>query len=376
MKSIQMVDLHGQYQNIQNEVQQAINQVIADSAFIKGNYVARFEKQLADYLQAKHVVGCGNGTDALQIALMALDLQPGDEVIVPSFTFIATAEVIALLGLKPVFVDVCPDSFNILPAAIEQAIGPKTKAVMPVHLYGQPADMGEILQIAQRHGLYVIEDAAQATGASYTFADGTTKKAGTMGHIGCTSFFPSKNLGAFGDGGALFTDDDALAKKIRMIANHGSRQKYYHEVVGVNSRLDGLQAAILDVKLKYLDAYNEKRRVAAARYNELFADIASVSIPVQRVYGKHIFHQYTLQVPTQERDRLKKYLKEIGIPSMVYYPVPMHRQRAFAHLHDGRDACKTSEQLAQTVLSLPMHTELTAEQQEYIAGEVRGFFRA
>lgn len=373
MKPIQMVDLYGQYLRIKSEIDAAMQQVIKSTAFIKGPFVRDFEQHYAEYLQVNQVVTAGNCTDALQMALMAIEPNRGDEVIVPSFTFISSAEVIALLGLKPVFADVDEATFNIRPEEISKAITPRTKAVIPVHLYGQGADMESIVQIARDNGLYIIEDAAQAAGARYTFSNGSTQRVGTIGDVGCTSFFPSKNLGTYGDGGAAFSNNETLADTIRVIANHGSHQKYYHKKVGVNSRLDGLHAAILDVKLQYLEAYNQARQKAAARYDALLADVPGITLPVRSKASEHLFHQYTIQVHNGGRDALKAYLKEQGIPTIVYYPVPMHQQEAFRQFA-GKDACPVSERLSKSVLSLPMHTELTEEQQTYIAEEVRRFF--
>lgn len=373
MTTIRMVDLHTQYTKIKTEIDAAIQQVIDSTAFIKGSAVKEFEQHLAEYHEAGHAISCGNGTDALQIAMMALDLQPGDEVITTPFTFVATVEVIALLGLKPVFVDVEADSFNLNVNQIEAAITPRTKAIVPVHLYGQCANMEPLLRIAQKHHLPVIEDTAQAIGSEYIFADGTRKKAGTLGTIGCTSFFPSKNLGAFGDGGALFTDSEELAKRIRAIANHGSLRKYYHDMVGINSRLDSLQAAILNVKLNYLDEYKQARQQAAAAYDKALGEIGGIEIPQRLSYSTHVFHQYTLKMEETQRDDLQQFLKDKGIPSMVYYPVPMHLQGAHNQEYKEGDF-PVAEKLCKTVLSLPMHTELTAGQINRITSEVAAFF--
>ena len=373
MEEINMVDLKGQYERIKTGVDNAVQSVIDSAAFIRGPEVKKFEEELASYLGVKHVIGCANGTDALQVALMALDLQPGDEVICTDFTFIASAEVIALLGLKPVFTDPEPDTFNISPAAIEKAIGPRTKAIMPVHLFGQPADMEAILDIAHRHKLFVIEDAAQATGADYVFPDGTRKKAGTMGDVGCTSFFPSKNLGCYGDGGAIFTGNDRLASLMRSITNHGSSKKYYHDHTGVNSRLDSIQAAILRVKLPFLDEYNKARRNAASFYDSRLSSTPGLTIPLRSDKSSHIFHQYTIKTEPALRDELKKYLAEKNIPSMVYYPVPMHRQKAYSHLVPADSNFPLTEKLCSSVLSLPMHTELTIKQLQYISDAVCSF---
>jgi dTDP-4-amino-4,6-dideoxygalactose transaminase len=372
MEKIQMVDLLGQYKKIKQEADAEMQKVIEQTAFINGPQVKAFAGDLADYLQVKHVIPCGNGTDALQIALMALGLKPGDEVITPDFTFIATVEVVKLLGLKPVLVDVDPVLFTLDVEQLKLAITPKTKAIVPVHLYGQCANMDAIMAVAKEKNLYVVEDVAQAMGADYFHANGTHSKAGTIGDIGCTSFFPSKNLGAFGDGGALFTQNDEVAEKVRMIVNHGSKVKYYHQVTGVNSRLDTLQAALLKVKLKYLDAYNQARQEAAARYDKLLGDVEGLQTPSRTAYSTHIFHQYTLLLDEGiDRDALKSYLAEKGVPSMVYYPVPMHKQEAFLEDVAGAAEFPVSEKLVQRVLSLPMHTELTEEQQIYIAKHVK-----
>ncbi|HKL67597.1 MAG TPA: DegT/DnrJ/EryC1/StrS family aminotransferase [Bacteroidales bacterium] len=373
MKELRMVDLKGQYDRIKSEIDSAIQSVLDSSAFIKGPEVEKFEEELASYLGVKHVISCANGTDALQLALMALDLEPGDEVITSDFTFIATAEVIALLGLKPVFVDPETDTFNISASEIEKAITPKTRVIMPVHLFGQSADMEEILKIARKHKLYIIEDAAQATGAEYLFPDGTGKKAGTIGDIGCTSFFPSKNLSCYGDGGAVFTDNDEHAKKIRSIANHGSTKKYYHDDIGINSRLDAIQAAVLRVKLKYLDEYNITRRKAASFYDRQLSVTDKLIPPYRSHKSTHIFHQYTIMLNPEIRDLVKEYLATKNIPSMVYYPVPMHKQKAYAHLGIKDSDCPLTTSLCTSVLSLPMHTELVIEQLQYITDNICTF---
>ena len=370
MKKIQMVDLQSQYQKIKVEVDRGIQEVIDSAAFIKGAAVSRFEQNLASYTGAKHVIPVGNGTDALQIALMALGLKPGDEVITPTFTFIATAEVVALLGLKPVLVDVDWDTMNISLEAVRRAITDKTKAIVPVHLFGQCADMEGLLELAKEKGLYIVEDACQAIGSKYQFSDGVTKQAGTMGDIGCTSFFPSKNLGCYGDGGAIFTNDDALAGKMRAIANHGMVVRYYHEMVGVNSRLDSIQAAILDVKLQYLDEYIAARQKAAAYYDRAFAGKDWLLTPVCSNRSTHVYHQYTLRLKGVDRDALRGALAEKGIPAMVYYPVPLHLQEAYKDARYGEGAFPVAERLAECVLSLPMHTELDEEQLEYITRSV------
>ncbi|MDY4043033.1 MAG: DegT/DnrJ/EryC1/StrS family aminotransferase [Marinifilaceae bacterium] len=370
---IEMVDLRGQYLHIQSEINEAMQEVLASAAFINGSQVKEFSRNLALYNGIKHVVTCGNGTDALQIAFMALGLKPGDEVIVPVHTYVATAEVIALLRLVPVFVDCDEDHFTIDVNQIEDKITSRTRAIAPVHLYGQCADMEPLLEIARRNHLFVVEDTAQAIGATYAFSDGTRRRAGCMGTIGATSFFPSKNLGCYGDGGALFVDDDALAERVRMIANHGQRVKYHHDVIGCNSRLDTLQAAILNVKLKYLDRYTEARQQAAARYDELLKDVAGIILPKRTENSTHVFHQYTIRVLNHRRDALKAYLAEQGIPSMIYYPVPLHLQKAYIQEGKGIGTFPVAERLSEEVLSLPMHTELTLEMQEFIAERIRCF---
>ena len=371
-QKIQMVDLHGQYMKIKAEIDAAVAEVIDSSAFINGPAVGRFASALAQYTGAAHVIPCGNGTDALQIALMALGLKPGDEVIVPAFTYVASAEVIALLGLRPILVDVDRETFNTDIRFIERVLTPRTRAVIPVHLFGQSCDMAPILDFAAAHGLYVVEDNAQSLGAVYTFPDGRCRHTGTLGHIGCTSFFPSKNLGCYGDGGALFTDDPALAERIRMTANHGQKVKYHHDIVGCNSRLDTLQAAVLEVKLRHLDEYCSARREAAARYRSLLGGVDALELPAEAPFSSHVYHQYTLKIRGGLRDALKDFLASRGIPSMVYYPLPLHRQKAYAG--DGR-GLKFAEELADSVLSLPMHTELDGQVQEMIAETVREFFK-
>lgn len=372
--NIQMVDLKGQYRKIKSQVDAAIQEVIDTTAFINGPQVKKFSDDLAHYLDAKQVIPCANGTDALQIALMALDLKPGDEVIVPCFTYVATAEVIALLKLKPVMVDVDPQTFNITAEIIENAITPKTRAVVPVHLFGQCADMEPIMKIAKKHNIFVIEDTAQAIGADYTFSDGSMKKAGTIGDIGCTSFFPSKNLGCYGDGGALYTNDTYLGSTIKKIANHGQAKKYHHELVGVNSRLDTIQAAILGIKLQHLDEYAEARRSVAAAYDTGFEDLHWLQTPVRQSNSTHVFHQYTLKVSKEvRREALKSYLIEKGIPSMVYYPVALHLQQAFRTNELGEGDFPISEELCECVLSLPIHTEMTSEELDHIISTVRAF---
>ncbi|MCQ2263980.1 MAG: DegT/DnrJ/EryC1/StrS family aminotransferase [Bacteroidales bacterium] len=368
-----MVDLHGQYLKIKDEVDAAMAAVIADSAFINGRAVTDFQQSLAQYLGCRHVVTCGNGTDALQIALLALNLQPGDEVITTPFTFVATAEAAAILGLKPVFVDVDPHTYNINVSQIEAAVTPRTRAILPVHLFGQCADMEPLLVIARRHHLFVIEDACQAIGAEYTFSDGRKCKAGTMGDIGCTSFFPSKNLGCFGDGGALFTQDDNLALCIRSIANHGSVEKYHHERLGMNSRLDTLQAAVLQVKLSHLDEYTVARQQAAMTYNRFLSDDERWQVPALSPNSTHVFHQYTLRLADGRlRADLQSRLKSAGIASAIYYPVPLHLQAAYANLDYRRGDLPAAEQLADTVLSLPMHTELSETQIAEICLSLKG----
>jgi len=372
--TIQMVDLVGQYNHIKAAVDGSIQEVLSSAHFIKGPKVIQFEKNLSYYLGVKEVISCANGTDALQIALMALDLEPGDEIIVPSFTYVATAEVIALLNLTPVMVDVDPDTFNLTRELIKPAITSRTKVIVPVHLFGQSSDMEEIMALAEKHNLYVIEDNAQTIGAEYTFLDGTIKKTGTIGHIGCTSFFPSKNLGCYGDGGAIFTNDEGLSKKIRMIANHGQEKKYHHAVIGVNSRLDAIQAAILSVKLDILDNYSKARQQVATFYDAAFADIAAIQIPVRQQNSTHVFHQYTLQIKDGQRDLLQAYLKSKGIPSMVYYPIPLYRQQAFKKYIEEVGSLATTEDLCKSVLSLPIHTEMTEDVLVYISSTVRSFF--
>lgn len=363
-----MVDTISQYKHIQQEVDEAVLEVVRSGQYINGPAVKQFTADMQTYLDVPHVIPCANGTDALQIALMALGLQPGDEVITPSFTYIATVEVMALLQLKPVFVEVDPHTFNIDPAYIEAAITPKTKAIVPVHLYGQAADMATVMEIARKHNLFVVEDAAQAIGGKYTFPDGRTMRLGTIGDIGCTSFYPSKNLGAFGDGGAIFTRNAALAKKLLMICNHGSTTRYYHDSIGVNSRLDTIQAAILCIKLKHLDAYNDARRTAANRYDQLLADVEGVKTPVRSGFADHVFHQYTLKIEAgrEARDELQRGLRENGIPSMIYYPVACHLQKAYLQYGYQEGDLPLSEKLTEQVISLPMHSELPLDQQQYI----------
>lgn len=371
-QKIHMVDLHGQYLKIKPEIDQAIQHVLDSTAFIQGPQVHQFADALKYYVGAGFCIPCANGTDALQIAMMALDLKSGDEVILPVHTYVATAEVIALLGLTPVFIDVDAGTFNIDVAQLESKITSKTKAIVPVHLYGQCAYMEKILGIAQKHKLFVIEDVAQALGAVYTFSDGRKMRAGTMGTIGTTSFFPSKNLGCYGDGGAVFCNDSALAEKIKMMANHGQRIKYHHDVIGVNSRLDTLQAAILQVKLKHLDAYEASRRAVADFYDNALRDVAPIKIPVRSAYSTHVFHQYTLQV--ERRDELKKFLETKGIPTMIYYPVPLHFQKAYRKDGFGEGSFPVTEQLSKVVISLPIHTEMQHEELAYICASIKEFY--
>lgn len=375
MRPLQMVDTKTQYQKIKKEVDAAVIEVMESSMFIGGKVVNEFAENLGKYHGSKHCIPCANGTDALQIAMMALGLEPGDEVITPSFTYIATVEVAALLHIKPIFTEVDPKSFCIAPEAIEKAITPKTKAIIPVHLYGHAADMEKIMAIAAKHNLFVIEDNAQAIGCDYIFTDGTTKKTGAIGHIGCTSFYPSKNLGAFGDGGAMFTDDDSLAGKLRMIASHGQSKRYYHDVVGCNSRLDAMQAAILNIKLKHLDEYIAARRKAADFYDKAFAENKNITTPFRDGNNKHVFHQYTLILNDVDRDGLNQYLTEQGVPNMIYYPVPAHKQKMFDAFGGSRYDLPLTDWLTERVISLPIHTELDEEQQEFIVNKVLEFVR-
>ena len=374
MKKIEMVDLKGQYLRIKTEIDSAINEVIENTAFINGKHVETFSENLKTYLGVNYVVPCANGTDALQVALMALNLKTGDEVIVPSFTFIASAEVIGLLGLRPVMVDVDYDNFNVTAKNIEKAITVNTKAIIPVHLFGQASQMEEIMLLAKKYDLYVVEDNAQALGADYIFDSGKRQKLGTIGHIGCTSFFPSKNLGCYGDGGAVFTNDETLAKRLKMICNHGSTVKYHHEVLGVNSRLDTLQAAILDVKLKYLNTFNKMRYEAAQRYSYAFKDISGIITPKESTFSTHVYHQYTLKVLDGKRDELKEFLAKHGIPAMVYYPIPLHKQEAFLQIAHQSGDMSVAEKLCDEVLSLPMHTELDLSTIAFIISKVMSFY--
>ena len=373
MKNIQMVDLKSQYLKIKTEVNEGIQEVIDTTSFIKGGKVTDFQHELETYLNVKHVVPVGNGTDALQIALMSLGLVPGDEVITPTFTFIATAEVVALLGLTPVLVDVDPGTFNISTDSLRKAITPKTKAIVPVHLFGQNADMESVLAIAKEHHLFVVEDACQSIGSVYTFSDGRKVQSGCMGNIGCTSFFPSKNLGCFGDGGAIFTNNDELAAKMRAIANHGMVVRYHHDMIGVNSRLDSIQAAVLEVKLKHLDEYCANRISAADYYDAAFATCDKLITPARNEKSTHVFHQYTLKLKDLNRQEMQKFLADKGIPAMVYYPVPLHLQKAYQNPRYKTGDFPAAEELSECVLSLPMHTELSTEQLEYISGNVLEF---
>ncbi len=367
MDEIRMVDLRGQYEKISKEIDLAIKEVLLSTSFINGPVVAEFTAALEDYMEVKHVIPCANGTDALQVALMASGLQPGDEVITADFTFVATAESIALLGLKPRLVDVRPGDFTIDPIEIEKAITEKTKAIIPVHLYGQCAQMEEILAIARKHNLRVIEDSAQSMGADYIFKNGDRKKAGSLGDIGCTSFFPSKNLGAYGDAGAIFTNDDELAEKLRYIVNHGMKVRYYHDYVGVNSRLDSIQAAILKIKLKYLDSYNLARQETAAAYDHALSTQKQLTIPKRVSWSNHIFHQYTLKTNGIDRDLIIEKLKQKSIPAMIYYPVPLHKQKPYTSNDYAEKNFSTSNALCNSVISLPIHTELPQEQIDYIS---------
>ncbi len=372
---IEMVDLKKQYIKIKEEVDSAILKTIEEGSFINGPEVVNFTSNLSKYLNGAYIIPCANGTDALQIAMMALDLKPGDEVIVPAFTYVATAEVIGLLNLKPIMVDVDEDNFNISVENIRNAITKKTKAIVPVHLYGQCAEMEIIMNIAKEFNLYVIEDTAQAIGAEYIFSDGQKKQAGTIGDIGCTSFFPSKNLGCYGDGGALFTFNKVLADKIKMIANHGQIIKYVHKYIGVNSRLDSVQAAVLNIKLQYLNSYSNERRNAANRYDQLLQDIKQIETPKRSLKSTHVFHQYTIKVKNSQRDDLKKHLENAGIPAMIYYPIPLNEQEAFSKIGLVSGSLKNTNYLCQSVLSLPMHTELTEAEQIHISQTIHSFFK-
>ena len=373
MGKIQMVDLIGQYNKIQEQVDKSIIDVVRSSQYINGPEVKFFQKELEEYLDVKHVIPCANGTDALQIAMMALDLKPGDEVITASFTYVATVEVIGLLKLTPVLVEVDPKTFNLDIESIKKAITPKTKAIVPVHLFGQSSEMEEVMKIAKEHNLYVIEDTAQAIGSCYTFSDGKTVKTGTVGDFGTTSFFPSKNLGCFGDGGALFTNNDDLAIKARMIANHGQSKQYYHDKIGVNSRLDSIQAAILRCKLPYLDEYIKHRNWVASVYDEAFNDVDWLEIPFRNSNSTHVFHQYTLKTKEINRDEVRDFLKENDVPAMVYYPVPVHKQKAYDYLNSREQSFETTMSLSESVISLPMHTELDQEQLDKIISTIKKF---
>jgi len=370
MRPIQMVDLKSQYEKMQNEIDSAVIDVIRSTQYINGIEVKKFQQEFQDYLGVKHVIPCANGTDALQVAMMGLDLKPGDEVITTSFTFVATVEVIALLGLTPVLVDVLPDTFNIDPKSVRNAITPRTKAIVPVHLFGQSANMAELMDIACQNNLYIIEDNAQAIGADYIFGDNTRKKAGTMGIVGCTSFFPSKNLGCYGDGGALFTNNDELAKKLSVIVNHGMEVRYYHDSIGVNSRLDSIQAAILRVKLRRLDQYAASRRAAADYYDDALKSHPRITIPARSPFSTHVFHQYTLVIKDLNQFELQKYLGDKGIPAMIYYPVPMHMQKAYLDPRYKEGDFPVTEMLSKSVISLPMHTELDEEQLKHITTSI------
>ena len=374
MKPIQMVDLVGQYEKIKPEVDAAVQRIMGSAAFIGGPEVKGLENELSELVGVKHTIACANGTDALQIAMMALGLERGDEVITASFTFVATVEVVALLGITPVFADVLPGTFNLDPSDIEGKITPRTKAIIPVHLFGQTADMDAIMAIAEKHGLYVIEDNAQAIGAVHTSKDGIQRRSGSIGHIASTSFFPSKNLGCYGDGGALFTNDDELASKVRRVCNHGSDTRYYHEVVGVNSRLDAIQAAILRIKLKHLSEYDAARNAAATFYDNAFKDLKDISVPERSPNSTHVFHQYTLKVTGGHRDGLKKHLEDRGIPAMIYYPVPCHLQSAYKTAQFPEGSLPITEKLTLEVLSLPMSTELEKDQLTHITEQVKSYF--
>lgn len=375
MKKIQMVDLISQYERVQDEIDKAVIDVVRSSAYINGPEVKAFQSELEEYLDVKHVIPCANGTDALQIAMMGLGLEPGDEVITADFTYVATAEVIALLKLTPVLVDVNPATFNIDVDSIKAAITPKTKAIVPVHLFGQSAPMDEIMKIAEEHDLYVIEDTAQAIGADFSFPDGRKQKAGTIGHVGATSFFPSKNLGCYGDGGAIFTNDDELAEKLRSIANHGQGERYYHDRIGVNSRLDSIQAAILRIKLRHLDDYAKRRNAVADHYDQVFKEISEITTPARCQNSDHVFHQYTMILDGIDRNELKDFLQEHEVPAMIYYPVPLHLQKAYRDDRYDEGDFPVTERLCKSVLSLPMQTELDEEQLEHITNTVKTFIK-
>jgi UDP-2-acetamido-2-deoxy-ribo-hexuluronate aminotransferase len=371
---IEMVDLKGQYNKIKAEIDQAVISCMVNTSFINGPAVKEFQYNLQQYLNIKHVIPCANGTDSLQIAIMALGLKPGDEVICPAFTYVATAEVLGLLGIRPVMVDVDANTFNLAISEIEKAITTKTKAIVPVHLYGQSCDMEPIMKLAEKHNLYVIEDNAQAIGADYTFSDGRVAKTGTIGHIGSTSFFPSKNLGCYGDGGALMTNDDELATKMRMIANHGQEKKYYHKVLGCNSRLDTIQAAILNIKLRYLDEYSAARKAMANFYDEAFSSVDALEVPARQMNSSHVFHQYTLKVKNGKRNELVNYLAEQGVSSMIYYPLPLYKQEAFQQFVSSDFELNITEKLCDEVLSLPIHTEMNIDHINFICNRVKSFF--
>ena len=370
-----MVDLSSQYQTMKTEIDSAIESVIENSQFINGPEVKEFKSELEDYLKVKNVITCANGTDALQIALMSLGLEPGDEIITPSFTYIATTEVIALLGLKPVFVDVNPDTFCIDASKIEESITSKTKAIVPVHLYGQAAPMNEIMEISEKYNLFVVEDNAQAIGCDYTLSSGKVVKTGTIGHIGCTSFFPSKNLGCFGDGGAIFTNDNKLAVKLKMISNHGQSKKYHHDVVGCNSRLDNLQAAILRIKLRNLNRFNTSRREVADHYDKFFSQFSEIKTPKRTNNSTHVFHQYTLKLLGLNRDEMRDFLAEREIPTMIYYPIPAHKQKMFESFGSANTELPITDWLTETVISLPIHTEMTKDQLDIICNGVAEFLK-
>jgi UDP-2-acetamido-2-deoxy-ribo-hexuluronate aminotransferase len=375
MRDIQMVDLKAQYEKLGNDIDSAIRSVLHSTAFIKGPEVGLFEEELRNYLGVNHVISCANGTDALQIAMMSLKLKPGDEVITTNFTFIATVEVVALLGLKLILVEPNPGTFNISVDAVKKAITPFTKAIVPVHLFGQCADMEGIMELAKEYGIYIIEDAAQATGTDYIFRDGSAKKAGTIGNIGTTSFFPSKNLGCYGDGGAIYTSDDLLAKKMRSIANHGMKVKYHHDDIGINSRLDTIQAAVLSVKLRLLDKFNIARREVADLYDKAFSGCSEIVVPERSKFSTHIFHQYTIRIKNGKRDDLKKFLDSVKIPSMVYYPGPLHVQDAYRYLGYSDIDFPVTSALCREVLSLPIHPDMEQEQIDYIIFNVLEFFK-
>ena len=373
MRKIQMVDLKSQYNKIKEEVDNAVLNVIESTQYINGPEVKDFQKELENYMGVKHVIPCANGTDALQISMMALDLKPGDEVITSDFTYVATAEIIALLKLKPVLVDVNPDTYDINIEAIERSITSKTKAIVPVHLFGQSSNMEAIMDLAKKYNLHVVEDTAQAIGCEYTFKDGSKQKVGTIGSIGCTSFFPSKNLGCYGDGGAIFTNNDDLALKLRQIANHGQSRQYIHDRVGVNSRLDSIQAAILRIKLRHLDSYNAKRSETADFYDKVFKNQTKVKIPARVPYSNHVFHQYTLQLNGVDRDKMREFLLKKGVPAMIYYPIPLHLQEAYKDPRYKAGDFPVTEKLCDVVISLPMQTELDNKQLEYITNTVLTF---